>query len=285
MNKKLKVGIFLLLFFSFLIYGLFSIEKFSTNAKTFEEQKEYFNSNCEKKEYPDEYVKSFCENKYPYKLGFLSVLDYFIMKTDRLIVPIIFLTLALSLIYVCKMFKEKYLLNLLIRESYGKFIKKILKESYFYIWIVPLVMLIVTIIGGFLYGFDTNYAIHNPDSFTWQITTMKNPIIFIILYLINIILYLSTFINIGLLIARKKHNYFISLITSFLAVVALQLFLEVFINKISILNLLNFLHFSDALGPHKSIGISFIWCFSSWCLLIFAYYKKEKLFLDCDESK
>ena len=103
------------------------------------------------------------------------------------------------------------------------------------------------------------------------------------------------YVSVGLCITRKYHNYFVSLILSYLSVLGIELFLEIFVGAfimsyvfhdgysvlISIMNPLSFTDSNGMLGmmicPSIFLGLSAI-------LLYFLYRDKEKLIIDCEKN-
>lgn len=207
------------------------------------------------------------------------MMDYVITELDQVMIPLIVILLGLSIYHVNKIFKSKVVKNILVRQNYKSFLFKIFKEAYSFIWITPAVMLIIFLIGIYLFGYDVTYSISGNG--LWR-DSLKIPWLFIVIYLLNIIMYLSTFINIGLVVSRKCQNFITSLITSSLIIIIIQLFLEIVIRKMSIWNLMNFFRFDDADGIIGLFMASMVWFISSWIILNYSYKNKEKMVLECE---
>lgn len=114
-----------------------------------------------------------------------------------------------------------------------------------------------------------------------------------IMYLINTIIHSILYCNISLCIVRKKHNYFIATILSYLTFIAIELILELGISSIifgnllkmnlsTIVSIFNVLAFNDGYGIFSPLIIPLIMLFISYIILYFMYKNKEKLVIDCN---
>jgi hypothetical protein len=201
-----------------------------------------------------------------------------------------------SLFYPCKYLKNKAIINEATRNDYKKLLSNVVKKSYKSLWILPCIILIAIIIS-FCYTktFDSSYSILN-SSTVWHESTMSNPVIFILAYLLNIIIHSFLYINIGLCIVRKYHNYFVAVILSFLVYIGIEAFLEIAISGIlfnSILksefgivfNIMNMLTFNDTYGIISTIAIPLILMIASFVVVYKLYNNKEKLIIDYEKNE
>ncbi len=201
-----------------------------------------------------------------------------------------------SLFYVCKYLKNKQILNEITRNSYKKNIFKIIVQAYKPIFIVPIIILISFIICSFYTkNFDPTYSLFY-SSAIWQESTMRNPSLFLLLYFLNTIIHSILYINIGLIIARTKHNYFVAVILSFLAFIGIEAFLEIAINGIlffsilnsemgALFNIMNVFTFNDTYGIGSSMIVPLCLMIISCLLVYFRYKNKEKLIIDCEKNE
>ena len=201
-----------------------------------------------------------------------------------------------SLLYLSKCFKSGTIINELTRNSYKKTMLKAIKKAYMSVWIIPSIILISFIICA-LYTkvFDPAYAIKY-GTVAWSESTMSNPILFMILYLLNMIIHSLLYINIGLIVVRKYHNYFVAVILSFLMFIGIEAFLEIAINGIlfnsilksefgGLFNIMNMLALKDYYGIIPTLSIPFIIAIISFFVVYTLYRNKEKLIIDCETNE
>lgn len=230
-------------------------------------------------------------------------LDFYTMFTNVVVygyrgVPyVLFLFVVMpSLFYVCKYFKNRQLLNESTRDDYKKTIFRVIRKGYKPIFIIPTVIFIAFIICTFYTKtFDPTYSIFH-SSTVWGKTTMNSPSLFLILYFLNIVIHSILYINIGLYIARKQHNYFVAVILSFLTFIGIEAFLEIAINGILffsifnsemgiIFNIMNMFTFNDVYGMGSSMIVPFCLMIISCVALYFRYENKEKLIMECEKNE
>jgi len=189
MKGKYKILFSFFFFIGLLIFGVAKCYDYKNIASPFYEKKlkyqEICNGNLSDLE---EWDKYYCETEYPYDLGFPLMMDYVITELDQVMIPLIVILLGLSIYHVNKIFKSKVVKNILVRQNYKSFLFKIFKEAYSFIWITPAVMLIIFLIGIYLFGYDVTYSISGNG--LWR-DSLKIPWLFIVIYLLNIIMYLN----------------------------------------------------------------------------------------------
>ncbi|MBR1416502.1 MAG: hypothetical protein IJ572_01625 [Bacilli bacterium] len=230
-----------------------------------------------------------------YKEDFFSTLSNMIVFDFGFLNPFAFLILIIpSLIYICDVLRYKYIINSTTRTSYHSFLKHFYINSFKYIWILPVIALIIMIPICFYTTFDPSFANFYETSI-WNSNIIKYPFIFILLYLVNIILYSISFINISLIIARKQHNYIKAIILSYITYIGIELFFELIVNELILkivfnvqfgylLNIMNLFTFNTQYGVINLLLFSFIFCISTFIILILKYKNKEKLIIDCEKN-
>ena len=157
--------------------------------------------------------------------------DFYTAYTDLLVFRlhhlnvIAFLLLIIPSMYgICNKLKYKYIKNALTRQSYSKFLVDFFKEAYKYIWLLPLISLYIMLIVSSYTTFDLTYAISN-YSVSWNYELISKPVLFIVLYMINILFHSFFFINLSLIIAKKINKYIPCILLSFLSYISIELFL------------------------------------------------------------
>ncbi len=254
-----------------------TIDDFST-----EREKESYINSCVN--YNDEYDKInfyilYESEFYNEHLNIFNGLLFFIV-----VVPIAF--------YICSLFKNNYLKNYLTRDTYKNFKKKLGKYILSNILIFPTVLLIAFSLCAILANsFDVNIAEEI------GVTTLNNPILYVTIYLFDIICFSITYANIFLIAARKNHNPIIALIVSFLLFASTALFIEASLSKfldildpsqkfdIYLFSLINPFHFRFELGLVPTILMRLILPTLTSIIVYLCYRNKEKLLLDCEKNK
>lgn len=223
---------------------------------------------------------------------FSNILDWDIYYFNILASLILF---VISLHSITKIFKDKISLLMLKRQKYFSFFINILKSAYKYIFFWPLIVLVLCIVCLRNTVFNPTLSI---ESVVWNIDLMSTPVLFIFLYILNIIFHSGFYINIGLIIARYKHNYPIAVILSFLTIIAIELFFEIVVNGIIfghllndyssglIFNIVNLFVFntSEVGGVVNLLIFSFVCFFISLICVFLCYKNKEKLIIDCEKN-
>lgn len=200
-----------------------------------------------------------------------------------------------SLIYTSRYLKSKVIVNELTRTDYKKILKKYFLSSYKSVIILPIIIIIAFVLCYSLFdSFDYSYSIAN-STIAWSEQTIKNPIIFMLLYLLNSIVHSFLYINISLCIVRKHHNFLVSAILSFLTFIGIEAVLELLFNAIIctlilktevgiIFNIMNILAFNDLLGIFSPLIVPTILLVLSFIILFVMYKDKEKLIIDCEAN-
>ncbi len=230
------------------------------------------------------------------KVDFYTVLSDILLYRVHFLNGIAFLLVCIpTLFYLSKMSKSKYLINYLLRDNYKNYMKMYLKESYKYIWLLPIISILIIIPCFILYSKDPTYSQMFGTSI-WTSNIVSHPLLFIALYLFNIILYSFIFVNIALIVIRKCHNYFSAVLLSFLSYLGIELFFEVVINLFisqfmcnqnfgRIFNIMNLFTFSDQYGTVPLLLFTItIFIISSFGVYI-SYKNKEKFIIDCEKEK
>lgn len=254
----------------------------------------------ENKENLDEVYVDYCENViYPsmnLKVDFYTALSEIILYRVRFLNVFGFLAVIIpTLIAVCNILKNKYIINALTRESYVSFLKQFFKKAYRFIWILPLLAIIMFTFCGFNTTFDTGYAIYNKSSI-WTSSLINHPFWFMFIYIINLVMYSITYVNISLIVARKQHRYVLTVILAFLLFLGIELFLEIVVNILIcniilheynigvVINIMNLFTFNDILGIDMLLLFTILVTIISTIIVILLYRNKEKLVISCEKN-
>lgn len=207
---------------------------------------------------------------------------------------VMFLFIIMPSLYgISRYLKNRIILEEITRMKYKKIKNKLLIEAYIPVLIIPIIILISFFICYFISGgFDTDYSIKNSTS-VWSESTLKTPLLFMSLYLLNSFFHSIIYLNIALCIARKHHNYFVAVILSFLTYIGIEAILEIGLNGIlfttilksnsgMIFNIMNFITFNDTCGTIPILFFSGTIMIFSFIVVWLKYKNKEKLIFDCE---
>lgn len=201
-----------------------------------------------------------------------------------------FLVITSSLYNISKKFKNQDIKNHLTRESYNKYIKEILLDSYKSVFIWPMITILLfmfsyIISNGSFEIIDTN------SSFSYEI--LSNPVAFMLSNLLNTIFMSFFWTNIALLIVPDTRNYIVSVLESIMIYFGITLtntfFVILLISKILNKDVEKYLDFFDVYTYHNRELIPFnILCLSvaliSGLLVYLKYKNKEKIIMKLERN-
>ena len=234
---------------------------------------------------------------YEVKPEFYIASEEILNNSSTYITYITFFLITIPVIYeVCNKFKNKEIIYELTRENYNTFKKKLFINSYKNSIIVPL-SLIITFIILIIFTKDFNTSHFLEETLLNEFyTNVKSPYLYIITILIKSFLISIIYINISLIISRKRHNTYISALLSFLMFIAIELILQLLIGNVlldkifgingissslSILNIFTINLNNGYLSVYVPIIIILI---LSFIILHIKYKDKEKLIIDCEKN-
>lgn len=201
-----------------------------------------------------------------------------------------FLVITSSLYNISKKFKNQDIKNHLTRESYNKYIKEILLDSYKSVFIWPMITILLfmfsyIISNGSFEIIDTN------SSFSYEI--LSNPVAFMLSNLLNTIFMSFFWTNIALLIVPDTRNYIVSVLESIMIYFGIALtntfFAILLISKILNKDVEKYLDFLDVYTYNNRNLLSFnILCLSvaliSGLLVYLKYKNKEKIIMKLERN-
>lgn len=190
-------------------------------------------------------------------------------------------------------FRSKYIKNYLQRNEYNEYIKSIIKRSYKYILIVPILLLSFAVVASICskLNFDPRYDIAF-SRLSSEIGTYYNKPFFYISYILIILFNMGIYINIGLIILRKNKNFFVALIESFVAIYVFLCFtfiiIGIGIQKIfnisaESINLLEIYTWSNISNIGLYLLVNIIYFVISFALVIMSYKNKENFIKECEK--
>lgn len=190
-------------------------------------------------------------------------------------------------------FRSKYIKNYLQRNEYKEYIKSIIKKSYKYILIIPILLLSFAVVASIYskFNFDPRYDIAL-SRLSGEIGVHYNNPYFYISYVLIILLNMGIYINIGLIILRKNKNFFVALIESFVAIYVFLCFTFIIIGlgvqnifnaSAESLNLLEIYTWSNINNISLYLIVNVIYFIVSFTLVVIAYKNKEKFIKECEK--
>ncbi len=179
----------------------------------------------------------------------------------------------------------------LTRKNYKSYLKRIMKEVYKNIWIIPTIILYLFVCSYMLSGhFDYHFS-YDSSYATYEIQYLKNFGIFFVCYIMNFLVQSILYINLGLICLRKSKNIIITILETYLLFIGIEIFLEIFINEFILynifginlfgfLNILDIYTFSYTIGLIPYLALSFTITLLSLIAVKILYKNKEKTFIE-----
>lgn len=295
--KYLKNNLLIILIFTFLMSFIVyqTLDYKQEYQLEVERERSYYMENCSDTINLSDRMTEICQQ---WKLSldkmekpdFFETLSNIISSKISILDSICILFLIIpSLFMVNQILKDQVLINILTKESYSKFLRKLFTKVYRYIWLFPI--LLIVFIGLLLSFTELNLSV---DIFS----SYDKPIVFIICYILNSLVVSGIYLNIALISLRYKHNYVVSCITSFIISLTLVLFFQIGIDYILIQNTLEL---DELVGLFTTTGIfevniwqeisilSYLLINLSIYIILslgvyFCYKNKEKLIIDCEKN-
>lgn len=293
LKRNIVVMIILMIFGGIFLYGDYlSIKSF----REMEESRNYYVEQCKTKEIESEGERNFCQKILADEVvepDFYSVLSVSLTNIQFVFYFIFFAGVIPPLILICKMFKNKYILNSNLRESYKCFIKKLLFTAYKYLWILPVLAIILMLPLLFTYSLTPEYSILY--GIGWSSQLIYYPILFILLYLLNILIVSMIYVNISLVIARFKHKMIPCIILSYITFFTIEIFFEIVLRVLilqrifhtelgMIFNIMNIFGFDDLFGIPALFIVNISLLLLSFLGVYLAYKNKEKFIMSCEAN-
>lgn len=302
MKNKIKNNI--LIYFSFIILLVILV----VNASSFIKQDII---NKERRTSYRESVLLSCENDSQYKITYEKLCkgmkeneqptsDFYYMLYNINNFGYRFLSFSLFLFILIPAFvygernlRNRTIINSYNREGFIKYKKRLFRETYKASLILPLIG-VISIIICYIYSGSFVPKLIQDGGFYWKLSEMNKPFIFCVLYVLNIFIRSLLFCNIVLIILKKKYNYFVSIILSFLSIYVIELILEIFVSIVIVQNLLHlefglifniidFFSFSSQFGFATCMIVPTLLLIITSLIVKKIYKNKEKFIIDCEK--
>lgn len=228
-----------------------------------------------------------------YDLGFEIINNYIFYGYN--VFFFLFIIIAGSCLYVTKYLRSEIIKNTNHRKSYRKIKKELFISSWKYAIIVPVMLLICYII---MYIYTNTYIISDINMETNNLNEYNfgnNMLLYNLKDLYNALVLGLIYTNVTLLIARKEHNYVLAVIKSFLAIIGIELFLEIVLNGLVLpvvfkfydgdfLNIIDLTALQLSSGFYPKIIFITVLMIISFVLVFISYKDKESLIIDCEKN-
>ena len=248
-----------------------------------------------KNNYNSDLHKKYCENLISsndenLNLAYFDVMTYvedFMPLSSNFI--LIFFVVISSTYYISKYLKNNILSNDLTRQSYKKIKTKLLICS----WLPALVIPIISIFKLIVFYVMTKNFDYSASVIMWQESSLSNVGLFFVSYILISLFDSLIYSNISLIVIRKKHNFILSSLLSYLVIIGVELFLEIVINMLIctnifhseigvVFNIINFGCFNDSYGIFIPLVVSIVIFFITLIIVCLIYKNKEKVIIDCE---
>ena len=295
LKRNIVVIIILLVFGAIFLYGDYQVIQ---NNQDVVELTNNLKEQCKTKVITDEEEKKFCHEILTNRViepdfysEFSEVLVWYIQTVAYFLFLIVIIP---PMIPICKMLRNRYIMNTNLRESYRSFIKKMLFTAYKYLWILPVLVIILIIPLLMNYSLVPEYSV--VYNMGWSTNLIYYPVLFFILYLLNVVILSMVYVNISLVVARFQHKFIPCMILSYIVFFSFEIFLETVVRVIilqrifhtelgMIFNIMDIFGFNDLYGIGSLFLVNISFLIISFVFVYLAYKNKEKLVIQCEKNK
>lgn len=302
MNKKkynilIVITLIILLIWTLMAAGSYMKETTRTYKHTVELHEECLSQSPEKVKEAQDAGNPFCfpmSEKY-YVVNFFSTLNEVLFwKMPNATYVFFFVVIGLSLYYTSRYLKYNILSLELTRNSYKKVKRDFFWQAYKPVLVIVAVIAVLFIISLLYFKAGLFIAPEYRDQ-GWSEFYYNYPIIFMIMYLLNVVMHMIVFINLSLIVVRKNQNYIADVILTILLFLGLEIFVEVVVEwfigyillkkEMSLMfNLLHYLAFNDERGIFSPFIAPSLFLVITGVMLHYLYKDKEKLVIDCEKN-
>lgn len=295
-------NIYFYIFFTIIsVTVIYALTEVGFSREEIKQQKEIYKARCEeilKSEETDSETlidKEYCllEQKYDsYTIDAYTQFSQILYdRTLNFFLPWVFpvLIILIFIIPICKLFKSKNIKAMLLRMEYKDFLKKLFTFSYLNAFIVPLMLFIIWIVTYYYTG-HLNYQVMPNYARMTEAVLVGMPFNWISYYL-NIILFYTLLISLGLIVLSDVKNPILATIETIIA-----LFLLLFASEAIGTQIVEFFGMdplsSNLINAHVLGGVEKVWdltiVFAIYNVLAgirvyFGYRSKERLIQMCEK--
>lgn len=207
---------------------------------------------------------------------------------------LILIILIGSVFYATKYLRNRIILNDLSREDYKHVKKKLFCSSWKYSLLVPFMLVIVFSIVILFVGSVAIMENERSGYLLENTIFANNVLVYFGVLLLNAFILTLLYCNIGLIVARKEHNYILAVIKSYIIIIGIEIFFEVIlyhiIYKLSgssfgvYFNIITVFEYTYTEKNLLTIWILLGLLVISFVVLYLSYRNKEHLIIDCEKN-
>lgn len=287
MKNKMITVVFIILF----ILATATIIRFKVQHTHLEKSYQEYEKACynESKTYSNEFCELVFENK-------PEILDTLTFYNQSISSPIfdIFVYFSPLLIMIASVwalsteFVSGYIKNYLVRKDYGHYIKRLFKNAYKSIWIIPCIILFILVLSFVFSGhFDYSYTLTHSYS-TFEEQYLKNPILFMICYILDKVFISIFFANLALIFMKKSKNKIVVVLETYLCFLGIEIVNEAIINGLffsktlgidmgNILNIIDSYSYNNVFNQFVVLIRNVLYATCSFLIVLKVYANKEKV--------
>lgn len=306
MKKKFKDKIFIPMLVIFIFMGfitsIIGCMQYKENQTNLIERHKQLTADCKKENQEDsseekiEWCKKILlSDLSEYDTNTSDAYEMYVLEDLRIFFGefiIIAVVISGSSYYITKYLKNRIILNDITRENYKKIIKKLFLLAWKYALLIPAMLITIFItISLFVDHFQVSSDMLRFSSFDGIF--QNNLLLYLLSILIQSCILSLIYINVNLIVSRKEHNYILSVITSYIFIIGIEIFLEATIVNLfgkfnfgigHLFNILNL--YTNPYGEYNFgyVFILFGILLISFIPLFFVYKNKEKLIIDSEKN-
>lgn len=142
---------------------------------------------------------------------------------------IIFIIIFFSTRHFYNIIKTGMLKDMVLRESYWSVLNKQIYGSYIYSFI-PIIFMIILILMSCVYHFDLDFLSTCKNEYLCYIPHLSIRFVLSLIY--NLIMISLYYINVSIIMFKHSKNFVLNIITSFLVILGIELFMQCVIGPI-----------------------------------------------------
>lgn len=142
---------------------------------------------------------------------------------------IIFIIIFFSTRHFYNIIKTGMLKDMVLRESYWSVLNKQIYGSYIYSFI-PIIFMIILILMSCVYHFDLDFLSTCKNEYLCYIPHLSIGFVLSLIY--NLIMISLYYINVSIIMFKHSKNFVLNIITSFLVILGIELFMQCVIGPI-----------------------------------------------------
>ncbi len=186
--------------------------------------------------------------------------------------------------------------NYLTRMDYKSYMKRIFLSSVKYAWLFPLTLIIIFLIAGFVTNFNFIVDSSRLESVTYGNFKHSNYLLYTLLMCLLTFLHSIFQGNLGLICCKRNRNFVVSVITSYMLFMVVNIFSYLIVSGLFLsrflnvrdtgeyFNLTGYWWFPDGINYIFLFGVTLLLVALSYAALYFTYRKKEGVLIENEKN-